>query len=245
MKAEEVTVFVTTIGDEVNFTECMSRLARQSVKCAVEVIDHVAPMSEAFQEMHRRCRSRYYIQVDEDMLLFPSAVKKLWQTIARAAPEVAIVCAPLWDCDVERSIYGVKIYRSEIVRRFPYRNVLSCEKEQLLRLREEGFSIGLLPLGGRSSCFGEHGKYYTPDTIFRRWQRLFQKQAVYGTLSWIEPWPPLLLRRYLHTKSELHLFALLGAIAGIVGSPSSDTELDWRSNNMELARLKRYFASAK
>ena len=47
----------------------------------VEIIDRVAPMSAALQRMHDLCTTSHYIQVDEDMLLFPHAVETLERAI--------------------------------------------------------------------------------------------------------------------------------------------------------------------
>lgn len=238
---EDVTVFVSTIGDEVNFADCMEHLHRQTVRFALDVIDHVAPMSAAFQEMQDRCRSEFYIQVDEDMILAPHAVADLRAWISSARKNVAMVCAPLWDCDAELAIYGVKIYRTDVVKRFPYRNAVGCEVDQMARLQAAGFDVDLRPLLGREACLGEHGKHYTPQTIFKRWQRCFQKHGEYGNMAWIEPYARRLLDRYAASGQTLHLYAFLGAMAGVVGPAPPDRELDWREANVALERVQHYF----
>jgi len=241
MNAPETTVFVTTIGDAANFTDCIEHLRAQASIRPVEIVDRVAPMSAALQRMHDLCATPFYIQVDEDMILFPHAVGELERRIQAAPENVALVCAPLWDCDTEREIYGVKIYRHAVVRRFPYRDCLSCETEQFARITAAGFAVELLPLTGRAGCLGEHGKHYTPETIFRRWQRLFRKQEQLGHRDWIEPWAQGLLDRYIASRDPLHLYAFLGAVAGIAGDPALDRELDFREPNAVLTRIQHYF----
>jgi hypothetical protein len=236
----DTTVFVTTIGDQANFADCMSHLASQTLSFPIDIIDHVAPMSAAFQEMHKRCRTDYYVQVDEDMILFPHAVQALRGLISCLPEKIAMACAPLWDCDAQCAIYGVKIYRSSIVKQFPYTNCASCEIEQLGRLQAAGYEYRLQPLNKRN-CLGEHGKHYTPETIFKRWQRCFQTHRLFGRMGWIEPYAQRLLDRYLASRETLHLYAFLGAIAGITDSSLPDTERDWRDNNAALQRLKYYF----
>jgi hypothetical protein len=245
MNPSETTIFVTTIGDEVNFADCMEHLRAQTVQRPIEIIDHVAPMSSALQQMHVRCTTGFYMQVDEDMILFPDAVAKLEEMIRKSSGQVAMVCAPLWDCDTEQPIYGVKIYRHEIVRQFPYQDSISSETQQLDRIKAAGFEVELLPLTDRLGCLGEHGKHYTPETIFRRWQRLFHKHEQLGHRAWIEPWAEKLLDRYIVSKDKTHLYALLGAVAGIAGDPAPDRELDWRVPNRALGRIQRYFPIAE
>lgn len=241
MNPPETTIFVSTVGDEANFADCMQHLRAQSVQRPIEIIDHVAPMSAALQCMQDHCASAFYIQVDEDMILFPEAVEKLEERIQKASGQVAMICAPLWDCDTEQPIYGVKIYRHAVVRQFPYQETLGCESQQIERIKVAGFEVDLLPLTDRSGCLGEHGKHYTPETIFRRWQRLFRKHEQIGHRGWIEPWAEKLLERYMASGDKTHLYAFLGAVAGIAGDPAPDRELDWREPNAALARIQRYF----
>ena len=241
MSESPTTIFVITVGDGPNFRDCMDHLRSQSVQRPIALIDHVAPLSLALQEMHDRCATQFYIQVDEDMLLSPDAVERLETCMRGAAERVALVCAPLWDCDTERPIYGLKIYRHAIASRFPYENSLSCETRQVAQIESAGFACEILPLADRSGCFGEHGKHYSEQTIFKRWQRLFQKQQRVGMRDWIDPWARKLLDRYLQTRSSLHLYAFLGAVAGITGDPAADRAADYREPNEALARIERYF----
>src|SRR6516225_3257907 len=243
---QDVTVFVTTIGDEENFNDCIAHLQAQTVRCRLEVIDHVAPMSAAFAEMHARCATRYYVQVDEDMMLYPHALARLRELIEQSDASVPLVCAVLWDCDVERPRQGVKIYRHEIVKRFPYRDTLSCEVTQLQQMSAAGHHALLLSTKeGDAVCLGEHGKHYSPRTIFLRWQRLFHKHNELGNRTWLDSWPARLLERYMKTRDRVHLYAALGAIAGIAGRAEGDRELDWRDTNPAWHRLQHYFPAGE
>jgi hypothetical protein len=239
----ETTIFVTTIGDEPHFSKCIEFLKSQSVVRPVEIIDRVGPLSAAFQQMLERCETPFYVQVDEDMLLFPEAIETLERLIKQSLPTVAMVCAYLWDCETQQAIQGVKIYRHAVVKQFPYRDTLSCEIEQLARMKVAGFTIEFVPRGDRSTCLGEHGGQYTPETIFKRWQRHFQKHGEIGTMKWIEPWPQRLLDRYLESRDLVHLYAFLGAVAGITSDAPPDREVDWREANAALASIQRYFPS--
>jgi hypothetical protein len=60
-------------------------------------------------------------------------------------------------------------------------------------------------------------------------------------MDWIESYPQTLLERYVETGETLHLYAFLGAVAGIVDSSLPDSEQDWRKPNEAFQRLQRYF----
>jgi hypothetical protein len=240
--SNQVTAFVLTVGSEENFRECMAHLERQSVRFAVDVIDHVAPLSAALQEMIHRCRTRYYVEVDEDMMLAPDAIEKLNKLITEDWPEAAAVVAPLWDCDIGRSLYGLKIHRHEVVKRFSYRDTHSSDKDLSARLRVAGHDVVNLPLGDRESCFGEHGRHYTPRTIFLRWKRLFEKRRLDGEHRGrgIPP-PSFFLERYLRDPHPLHLHSLLGVVAALTGEPPPDREIDYRDACPDFERLAKAF----
>jgi hypothetical protein len=109
------------------------------------------------------------------------------------------------------------------------------------KIRAAGYQVDLLPQGDRSTCLGEHGKHYTPETIFKRWQRCFQKHQQYGNMKWIEPYAQSLLDRYLETREIQHLYAFMGAVEGIAGEAPPDREMDWREPNQSYERLQKYF----
>lgn len=237
----ETTVFVATIGDQEHFCKCIEHLRSQSVVRPLEIVDHVGPLSAALQQMIDRCNTPFYVQVDEDMALFPESIKMLECLIKQAPPGVAMVCAYLWDCETQQAIQGVKIYRHAVLKQFPYRDTLSTETEQIARMKAAGFTIKILPSGDRSTCFGEHGSRYTPKTVFDRWQRHFQKHHKIGNMRWIEPWPERLLERYLESRDLVHLYAFLGAVAGITSDAPPDRAVDWKETNRAFESLQRYF----
>jgi hypothetical protein len=238
---DTVTVFVTTIGDEPNFSECLARLRNQTVDFTLDVIDHVAPMDRAFQEMIDRCKTPLYVQVDEDMLLYPDAIRTLFVEMIQQPETTCMMMGPLWDCDTERPIYGVKMFRHGIMRRYPFTDSMSCEMDQSSRWKRDGYTHAELPLAGRQTCLGEHGKNYSPATIFKRWRRVGQKQRSRGWMKWIEPFYPRHLERYLRTRDPIHLAAVLGQVAGLVGPLPPEREMDFRDQDEDWSRVQKMY----
>ena len=80
---DHVTVFVTTVGAP-SYDACRQHLGAQDCAFRLQVIDRVAPMSAAFQRMLDECPTPFFVQVDEDMLLYPHAVRTLYEASPRA-----------------------------------------------------------------------------------------------------------------------------------------------------------------
>lgn len=214
--SREVTVFVTTVGAP-TAQACLERLRQQDCTFQLQIIDHVAPMNEAFQRMLDECRTPYYVQVDEDMLLHPHAIRTLYERIISAAPNVAIFAADLYDVHLQRCISGIKIFRHEIVRRYPFEASDGFEKAQVTRLAADGYLFHHTaperePVAGRT--LGLHGTQWTVETIYERYLTLARRRVIYK-LDWVSEYPAVFLQRYLDEPSPENFFALQGIIAGV------------------------------
>lgn len=235
---DEVTVFVSTI-DNVSFPDCMKHLAKQDCHFRLEVIENVAPMSAAFQQMIDRCRTPYYVQVDEDMLLKPHAIRTLYECVRASDIDHAIVVRLLWDDHLERAIQGVKIYRHGIVSKFPYRDVQSCERDQVARFQEQGFKIGR-PIDRvyYEDCpevLGYHGRFFHAESVYERYFTLMQKRRKYaGKVNWLDKHLIDFFERFKKEPTEFNLMAILGVLAGHLLGHHSQTdagEKDFRRYN--------------
>ena len=214
----EVTVFVSTVGDD-SFSECMKHLAMQDCHFRTEVIENIAPMSAAFQQMIDRCRTPYYVQVDEDMLLKPHAIRTLYECVQESDDDHAIVVRLLWDDHLRRAIQGIKIYRHGIVSQFPYRNVQSCEIDQIKRFKEHEFKIAI-PIDREyyedsPEVLGYHGKFFHIESIYERYFSLMQKRKKYAVkVHWMDPHLLEFFERFKEDPTEFNLMAILGVLAG-------------------------------
>ena len=214
----EVTVFVSTVGGP-SFAECMAHLERQDCRFRLRVIENVAPMSAAFQRMLDECETPCYVQIDEDMLLYPQAVRMLHDRLCTAKPDVAMVAGWLWDVHLGRGIIGVKAFRHAIVRHYPLANIQSCEIDQLQRFRRDGYRY-LPPPDGHPTEQGEwtlglHGTHYDPRSMFERYATLERVLCQYpDKLAWFETHGAEFLRRFRAEPSEINTMALLGILAG-------------------------------
>jgi hypothetical protein len=215
-----VTVFVTTVGAP-TFAACMEHLQAQDSRFALRVIEYVAPMDLAFQRMMEECRTPYYVQVDEDMLLYRHAVRTLHERIEAAGPRTAVYMANLHDAHLRRCIFGVKIFRHEIVRRYPFAPVDSFEVQQVARMQADGYTVVRAPVGTEpdGETLGRHGTHWTLTSIYERYTGLERRrQTDAPSLRWFGAYAPEFLERFLQHPSEENFFALMGVIAGRLAS---------------------------
>src|SRR3954449_6099230 len=90
----DLTVFVITTGDE-PLEDCHAALDAQTCEFERQEISAVYPMGAAFQAMPDRCTTKYFVQVDADMILAPEAIATLYEAIRKAPPWIYMVAAKL------------------------------------------------------------------------------------------------------------------------------------------------------
>lgn len=231
---DQVTVFVSTVG-AVGFDACMAHLERQDCRFRLEVIDRVAPMSAAFQQMLDRCRTPWYVQVDEDMMLYRDAVRRMHACIVASPENVSVAIAYLHDTFLEFPIQGVKIFRHDVVRRYPLADVRSCEMDQQERMRRDGWRTETLTAApdGKVSTppLGLHDLPRDPRTIYERFRTLeLARRQHRRRLKYLERWPAMFVERYLRDADPLDAHALLGMLsARMITDAGQGHEKDFRA----------------
>lgn len=229
-----VTVFVSTVGYP-TFGACMQHLSAQDSRFTLRVIDHVAPMSAAFQRMLDECTTPYYVQVDEDMLLYRHAIRTLYERLAATESKTVQYVAALYDVHLEKVIYGLKIFRHAVVRKYPFRDVTGCEWDQIRRFRTDGYVDVRVPLDSATResqhTLGLHGTYWTPQAVYLRFYVLELKRRMGNrTHEWVPDSAAMLLRRFLKTHSEVDFYAVMGVLsAGFADATTLGREKDYRT----------------
>jgi len=196
-------------------------------------------MSAAFQAMLDQCETPYYVQVDEDMLLYPDAIQRLHDELRGAPDDIAFVVGYLHDVHLEQPVQGVKIFRHAIVRRYPFADVQSCELDQVDRLRADGFAYRVLPAGTERSAddtefpyaiVGLHGATHSPRSIYERFRTLEMARRKHPRrFSHQERWPVMLVERFLERRNPLDFYALMGLLAGALSPTAAGGEKDFRT----------------
>jgi glycosyltransferase involved in cell wall biosynthesis len=229
--SDRVTVFVSTVGAD-SYPACRENLRLQDCRFKLGIIRRVAPMSAAFQRMVDRCETPFFVQVDEDMLLYPHAVRSLYEWIAAEPESTVIAIGELYDPHLERCIHGVKIYRHDVVRRYPFADVGSFEKKQVLEMQADGYNVASAACGKVPSerTLGLHGTHWTPASIYERYQTLESRRWEFpGRLGWFAEYHQIFLQRFIEDPSEQNFFALAGTLSGaLLGALGRNGDKDYR-----------------
>lgn len=232
--SREVAVCVATVGGP-TFGRAMAALERQDCRFAGPVVvRNVAPSARAFRLLNERCPTPVYVQVGEDMVLRPHAVRALHARLLAAPPEVAGVCLPLWDTHLGRTVMGVKVLRRDVLARHAYREVAGTGFDLDARLRAAGHPILVVQptdfLGRvvdddphRPEVMGEH-VVEGAAALFERYRAVFAYHRDHPEMSYA--WRDLVLvleRLGLAARTDdPDLWALLGAVAGLSGAQRTD-----------------------
>lgn len=229
-----ITVGILTVDDPV-YRFCRRALNNQDFQdFRVEVIRNISPFNAAFQELTQRVETEFFIGLDEDMILYSYAVRRMLEAISAAPPEVAMVCFHLYDQDRCQNIHGIKVFRTSALRQVQARNVKASEMDLLEQLLEKGFRWVIHP-----EVMGMHGTFYSPESIYHRYRSMYEKDIRTWNLVGAD------IRRkaegFRQSGDPQELFALLGAAHGVIGaSLAPDAEKDFRQYQTHtLAVLKK------
>jgi len=205
----ELTVFVIAIEKSLNYDQCLQALENQTVKFQLKQILNVQPMNEAFNQMIYQCDTPYFIQIDEDFILYKNAIELMYDNMKNLdASKYASAHFKLRDVFLNTIIGSAVIYNYNIIKDFHWKNVMACDNEQRIRLKEANYLYQIY-----SSVIGLHHPNWTIKSIFKRF---CNKGAKEEQLNIDKNCLQVLLKKIKENCNELNLFAFLGYITGIL-----------------------------
>jgi len=237
----DLTVFVITTDKSINYEDCIEALKNQSVGFKLFAISNYHPMSKAFQQMINQCQTPYYVQVDDDMILYPNAIEDMYNAIIKSRKEISMVAFMLKDVHLNFPICGVKIYKHDIFKKYPYNlSCLSCEVEQTDRMKRDGYTFIT-----KQKIVGDHSPNWTDETIFERYYNLMEKYKEFK-YNWLERVPLKLWNILKKNPTKNNLYALLGAYTSIIKEEIEHKEKDYTlGKKKELIRMETFMNDDK
>ena len=153
--------------------------------------------------------------------------------MVEAEPHVAVVVAYLFDVHWGQPVQGVKIFRHNIVRDYPFVATESFEMDQNSQLESAGHEVSIFEpdevADSDDGTLGLHGTHFTAMSIYERFYHLQCKYRRDPAKRWVANLNNFVFRRFLDEGSELDLFATMGAIAGrLVSTDGAGEPKDFR-----------------
>ncbi len=208
---EDLTVCLFTVGEPL-LEKCLEALEAQTLKPKyIETIKNVAPLDRAFAQGFSRVKTKYYVSLDADMVLFPYALWFLYSKIL-TAPDAFEAIARLEDPFMGQ-IEGIRIYNHPLVEQmggFPD----SCGPERRLMTEAKRFKYKRLYY---YDTVGLHHPQYTVDEIFWKFKRETERIRLHdgGDLRYWRDGLQSLARKYLAQPDDVSIAALAGYFHGI------------------------------
>jgi hypothetical protein len=208
----DVTVVALSLG-EPYAERALAALRRQTCgPMPIVPVVGVRPFYRALNEGAARVATEFFLQLDADMIPHDWCVAEL-----RAAMEddVGLAVGALWD-PLIGTLAGIKLFRTESVRRLPFRDRPAPDVDFYRRLPEHRWRAAyVLPAMRAASdtpwpTVGHHRPDYTPSYTFTRFHVLG------GRLRWREDGLGVRLR-YERLRRSAHPLATLARIALVAG----------------------------
>lgn len=204
----ELTVFLISSEEETK-KDCIEALRKQTIKFNLLEIENIYPMSLAFSQMHLRCKTKYFVQVDSDMILYPNAIEKLYLSIKKTFFFTYRVSAPLYEIGFGKGGM-VKCWKKNIFNFFDFRDVRTVDRDFEKRVKIFGFRKKTINeiLGKHIPRHSNKSSFIKSKADVEKWKFLKRKFNKYCG-------PKL---REIISKKRINYYELYGSLFGIIGS---------------------------
>lgn len=116
----KIDIFVITNGRS-TFEYCIESINLQKgVEFKFHIIRDMDWLS-AHLDLLNKCKSKFALRVDDDMLLHPFALKFMWQCIKNQNDKVALRGWRLWEPWSDKVCKGIKVYNVEAVKKIGFK----------------------------------------------------------------------------------------------------------------------------
>lgn len=174
------TIFIVTIESS-QLEYCLNSINNidLNISFVVNCIKNIKPTNKAYNEMRLRCKTKYFIQNDEDMELYPNCLQIITDTIKKANSEkiflhtfkliddkLGLGNPPIIDC--------LKVYNQDIMLNYPTLNngkteICSVDSSWHKQIILNGYTIN-----ETIKIIGYHGKHRTNFDLLLRYCKILR-----------------------------------------------------------------------
>lgn len=172
-----ITIFIITIcGHQLQYSLDAINNLNTNDSVLVNVIMNVKPTNKAYNTMVKRCTTEYFIQLDEDMVIYPNSIDiiKKHLFLNRKKKNAFVNTFKLIDNYLglgEQSILlGLKLYNYKIMQNYPIQNdenaISQVDKKWHDPILNDGYIVIIA-----SDVIGFHAKYRKPYDLLLRFSK--------------------------------------------------------------------------
>lgn len=170
-----LTIFIVTIqGYQLKYTLDAINNLPTNIPFLVNVIMNISPTSKAYNEMRVRCNTDYFVQLDEDMVLFPNAIEMLSSFFMNRSKNMFLFSYYLIDeylgIGPSKLLEGLKLYNNHIMKFYPTAtdfsvSISSVDRTWHKKIEADGFYQRNIANGP----IGYHAKHRKPFDLMIRY----------------------------------------------------------------------------
>lgn len=170
-----LTIFIVTIqGYQLKHTLDAINKLPTTIPFLVNVIMNISPTSKAYNEMRIRCKTDYFVQLDEDMVLMPNAIEMLSPFFINRSKNIFLFSYYLIDeylgIGPNKLLEGLKLYNNHIMKKYPTSNDFSVSVSSVDRIWHKKIEAdGFLQRNITYAPIGYHAKYRKPFDLMIRY----------------------------------------------------------------------------
>ena len=175
-----ITIFLITIeGEQLMYSLDAINKLDLDIPVLVNVIMNVSPTNKAYNEMRLRCKTKFFIQNDEDMELYSNAIHTMYDVLKNKDSKkifmnafklidtvIGIGNPPIIDC--------LKLYNNEIMKNYPtFKNgkedVSSVDSLWHKPIQKDNYKVN-----NTNIIIGYHGKHRTNFDLLLRYCKILK-----------------------------------------------------------------------
>lgn len=174
---KDIVICIGTIGSP-TFDRCYSTIKSLSKKDErikkIVVIENEKPQYAWLNRMIEESASNTWcLQVDEDMYLNENAISTLLRIAAEkesAGVGVGLAHGMLWDLFLKQPVGSLKLWRSKILKKFKFEDILGSDRGVVTGIKERGYRIASTDL-----ILGEHDSAPTLEIGAKKYYEYIHK----------------------------------------------------------------------
>lgn len=241
MPSNQVTVFLLTTGSP-QFKKTLEVITEQILKTnglfTLDIIENVSPFSEACNSMLLRCKTPFFIQLDEDMILDDGTLELMLNTMKKELENNPNICQYVFRLrdDELGNILGVKIYNYNIVKNYKWKHEVSSDRLFNQSLKNDGYEIKVY--GTKNDTVGTHGLYRSQFELFLKNITIANKAKIQLTSSDIKHFINMYNKSCLNMNTKDSFFRLGGLYYGL----THNIEEDFRTYPVDVfSKINNFF----